>query len=385
MKLLLTIHHLLDRHSGAPGVTLAQAEALRRQGIDVDVYSYDDLPPRLAGPLGLIVFPWMLAWHVLVGKGRGRYDWVDASTGDGWVLGLVPRWCRPRLAMTSHGLEHLVHQQLMEDCRAGRAHVSWKYWLFRGSLHLWLIRLTASRSDAVWCLNRQEQRLAIGSFGVPADRYHLIANGLDPQVPALTAPEAVEPGVGAVNLAFIGSYIDRKGVANLERMAAMYLVAHPTATLRLLGTGVGADEVRSRFDQAVRDRVKVVPRFERSELPGLLDGAEVVVLPSLCEGYGVAVLDAMACGLAAVVSEACGIADHLEHGVEVLTFPTHDPAAAAVLLDTLAGDRERLLSLRRAAVAALPRFRWERVIRAKLAVYDRRVEQSVQGVAVATD
>ncbi|MEO1235394.1 MAG: glycosyltransferase [Planctomycetota bacterium] len=387
MRLLLTIHHKLDRHSGAPGVTLAQAETMRRLDVETDVFSYDDLPGGWAGRVGLLLFPWVLAWHVLLGRGRGKYDWIDASTGDGWVLALLPRAWRPGLAMTSHGIEHLVHRQLMEDRRAGMLRVGWKYWLFRGSIHLGLIRFTARRSDAVWCLNREEQRLVVEEIGVPAARCRLIANGLDEQLPAVNEVESLRPAEGAMHVAFIGSYIDRKGVRNLEQIADRYLRDHPDATLRLLGTGLGAEEVLGRFAEDVRDRVRVTPRFERPALPELLEGASVILLTSLCEGYGVAVLDGMACGLAPVVSEACGIADHLEHGVEVLTFPTHDPAAAADLLGDLAADRARLTGLRRAAVAAVPRFSWERIVREKLAVYtaeDSALEGSAPAGTMAT-
>jgi glycosyltransferase involved in cell wall biosynthesis len=81
--------------------------------------------------------------------------------------------------------------------------------------------------------------------------------------------------------------------------------------------------------------------LNQSELPAAYVAADVMVLPSESETWGLAVNEAMACGLSAIVSDAVGCApDLIEDGKTGFTFPLGDAAALAERLERLAGMQD---------------------------------------------
>ena len=110
LRIVLTIHHYLDLNTGAPGSTLQLGNALRRQGHQVSVVGFENLPIDLGTRLNQFAFPIYAAAHVRRLLSRGLVDVVDASTGD---LSLLPRVtitkARAIVVTRSHGLEHLAH------------------------------------------------------------------------------------------------------------------------------------------------------------------------------------------------------------------------------------------------------------------------------------
>ncbi|NJM46914.1 MAG: N-acetyl-alpha-D-glucosaminyl L-malate synthase BshA [Alkalinema sp. RU_4_3] len=141
MKILLTIHHELDKNAGASGVTLKLGEAYRKLGHEVHFYSYDNLPRRLPGKSLQILFPFYLARHIQRLDRRIGIDVVHASSVDAWLWGLIFKRSRSTqnkiLVTQSHGLEQTVHEQILAEAKQGRLKLSWKYPLYKGSILLW--------------------------------------------------------------------------------------------------------------------------------------------------------------------------------------------------------------------------------------------------------
>jgi glycosyltransferase involved in cell wall biosynthesis len=104
------------------------------------------------------------------------------------------------------------------------------------------------------------------------------------------------------------------------------------------------------------------------ELARLYRGARCVAYPSLYEGFGIPVLEAMACGTPVVTSRG-GATEELADGAAVLVDP-HDPAAIAAGIERATWQREELVQrgLQRARA-----FTWEAVAEATVAVYEEAV------------
>ena len=140
--------------------------------------------------------------------------------------------------------------------------------------------------------------------------------------------------------------------------------------LLLVGDGRDADALRRRIGQS--QRVRWIDRYvlDRAELWDLLSAADVYVIPSRYEGFAVAVLEAMACGLPVVASDAEGVADALPGGEEdggIIVPSENAKALAAALL--------RLLDQPEAArhLGELARHRMEAEF--SLSVIGRRLRQ----------
>jgi glycosyltransferase involved in cell wall biosynthesis len=171
-------------------------------------------------------------------------------------------------------------------------------------------------------------------------------------------PIAVEPPFTADGPAAEGDYV--LAVGTLEPRKNLELVQQAARALAVPLRVVGAEGWGG---------VKVdgwVGRVSDDELAALYRGARCLVYPSLYEGFGLPVLEAMSCGTPVVTSSG-GATEEVADGAAVLVDP-HDPAAiAAGIEDALARpDELRAKGLERATA-----FSWDRVARETRAVYER--------------
>ena len=97
MKILLTIHHKLDRNAGAPGITWRLGQEYQKLGHEVHYYSFDNLPHNLPELLKSVLFPEFLANHISALSRTQDIDIVDASTGDAWVWAKIRRTSEDKL------------------------------------------------------------------------------------------------------------------------------------------------------------------------------------------------------------------------------------------------------------------------------------------------
>jgi glycosyltransferase involved in cell wall biosynthesis len=205
-------------------------------------------------------------------------------------------------------------------------------------------------------------------LGVPAERISLIPHGLPEPFRALPPPEPLAEG--PLRLAFVGTWIQRKGREDVVAVARELREQGVAFSLSLLGTGTGEAEVLESFPSTVRERVRVVPRYRHAELPGLLREHEVLLFPSHAEGYGMALIEAMACGLAPL-STPVGVApEAVREGQSGRLLPIGDVPGFTAAVRALAEDRSRLLTMRRAAQSAVQGMTWRDVALRTLRLYE---------------
>ncbi|MBS0379249.1 MAG: glycosyltransferase family 4 protein [Proteobacteria bacterium] len=374
MRILLSIHHFLDLNSGAPGVTLRLAREFEALGHETRVISFEDLPP-LPGRLRELAFPHRVTAAALK---SGAWDVLDASTGDGWAYGALPRRARRLLvACRSHGLEHAAHLRRVAQARAGTEKLSWKYPLYHGGFRLWEVSTSLRRADVVLLLNEEDADFAATRLGVPRPKIRLVRNGISMNL----LGQSLEPAAPTPVVAVIGRYSALKGAAFGARALEAMLRRHPQLRARYLGTGVGEAEVLRDFDAGLQPRIEVVPAFDNDRLPELLRGAQIKLFPTLTEGFGVALVEAMACGLAPVSTATPGPRMIVRHGHNGLLVPVADAAALAAALDELISRPALLERLRRQAHHDAQAYGWRDVAREQLAIY--RDAAQLQGRRVA--
>ncbi|HZZ85611.1 MAG TPA: glycosyltransferase family 4 protein [Anaeromyxobacteraceae bacterium] len=184
-------------------------------------------------------------------------------------------------------------------------------------------------------------------YGVARERVHVVGGG------ANVFPEAVERHDDGETILFVGVDFLRKGGAVLveaferlrrRRPGARLLVAGPRERLALPAGAV---------------QLGFVP-FD--ELPALCAQASVFALPTLREPFGIAFLDAMACGLPCVGTRLEAVPEIVRDGLTGLLVPPADPGALAAALERLLAEPElaRAMGFRgRERVAAF--YRWELV------------------------
>jgi glycosyltransferase involved in cell wall biosynthesis len=367
LRIVLTIHHFLDRATGAPGFTLALAEEYRRLGHDVEVIGFDRLRLR-DERLCRLVFPAYVAARLRALERDAPIDVVDASSGDAslWCL-IRTHGRRPALVVRSHGLEHSSFESQCEDVRRGLDHLSTQHRLYRTRLELPRVRRTLRAADLVVMLNTDDVRYAVERLGVSPGRTRVVGQGLDDATIDAAARRRIEPHEPTI--VCIGSFIARKGVGYLVEAATELMHEDRRVRIRFLGTGIAAEAVRAAFPAALRPRVEVVPRYDRAELVDLVGAAPIGVLASVREGSPVALLELMALGLASVVTATPGVGDTVMDGETAVVVPARDARALRDALAGLIADPARVARLGAAARVAVDESRWSRRAVENLALY----------------
>jgi glycosyltransferase involved in cell wall biosynthesis len=354
VRILMTVHHELDGGAGAPGATLRLAEEFVRAGHRVDLYSFEDLPRRLGGRGRTVLFPWFVRRHMRAAAAREPYDVVDASSGDSaWLDATAPRMRRTLLVVRSHGLEH-VHDARVHE---GGPPTSWRDRLYHGRYRLAEVARAMRRADLNLMLNRGDARYATTRLGVAPDRVRVVANG----VPAAFLLRGSARPVAQPRVVVVGGYLDRKGVAYGAAALNTLLARHTDLTAVFLGTNCPAQRVLADFADAVRPRVRVVPRYPNGALPELLRTGDIHLFPTLAEGFPLALLETMARGLVPVVTAVDGPTEVASHGLNAFVVPPRDPDALVRAVESLLCDPDLRAELSARAAVTARAYTWPRV------------------------
>ena len=235
----------------------------------------------------------------------------------------------------------------------GSAHIGWQsrvlaeayaaYGLKTAATPDEIIRRELAEYDACDAISVPSSA-AMRSFvaeGVPAAK--LIVNPLGVDTGRFSAVERpgnkVKPQV-----LFVGTVGIRKGVPDLLRA---------TATLSTLVDVRLCGRVESAFAEARKtlpsDHVTFAGPLAAQAIGQAYRQADIFCLPSLEEGFGMAVLEAMASGLPVIVSDQVGAADLIEDGVNGFIVPVGDPDAISQRIERLATDAELRRSMGDAA------------------------------------
>ncbi len=373
MKILLTIHHDLDLHSGASGSVLKLGQCYQQLGHTVDYYAFDHLPKRLPGMVTGTLFPEFLAAHLL--KTSNSYDIIDASTGDAWLWGSRLRYLtrsKALLVTRSHGLEHMVHLENLAEAAQGNLHLSWKYPIYHGGFRLWEVATSLRCADLVFLLNQQDLKYATDVLGVQSHRAHVTPNGIPDSF--LNYPLAPLPADNnTLKIACIGTYITRKGIHYSVPALNQVLAQFPGVSVTFFGTACPAEQVLADFEPTVRDRVHVISRFQHHTLPDQLQGYTIKLFTPLTEGFGKALVEAMACGLAPITTAAAGPLEVVRDGYDAVLIPLRDSTAIEQALERLIRDRPFLEQLRRNAYTTAQTYSWMNAARQRLQLYEQAI------------
>ena len=376
MKILLTIHHELDPNAGAPGVTWKLGQEYQKLGHEVEYYSFDNLPHKLPGMLESMMFPEFLASHISALSQKGAVDVVDASTGDAWVWAKLPRSSNsPVLVTRSHGLEHVTHLENLEEARVGNLNLSWKYPLYHGGFRLWEVANSLRDADLSLFCNNYDSKYAVEKLGVDPGRTRIFVNGIPEFFLNLDFEPTPEAEDSVIRIALLATYIPRKGIYYGVPALNKILARYPKVEVSFLGTGCPEAQVYADFEPSVHDRIRVVPRYQYETLPELLRGHHINLFPTLSEGFSVALLNALACGLAPVTTTTPGPIEVVRDRDNGILIPPRDIVAIEQALERLITDRPYLEKLRRNAYATAQKYGWERIARDNLTLYEAALSQ----------
>jgi glycogen(starch) synthase len=356
---------VVSRHPSGTDATTHPTEDQVIEGVRVIRVAED--PPHLVFERDLVA--WTLAMgHAMVRAGLRLLDgWrPDVIHAHDWLV------THPAIALAEHAGKPLV--ATLHATEAGR-HSGWLSQPLNQQVHSvewWL----ANRADALVTCSAAMRTETTHLFDLDPADITVIHNGIEPRswrVPAATVRathQQYNPGGGPM-LLFFGRLEWEKGVQDLIAALPRIRRSHPGTRLVVAGKGRhGPQLIEDARKARVLRAVDFVGHLTDRQLAAALAAADVVVLPSRYEPFGIVALEAAAGGAPLVASTAGGLGEVVVHGETGLSFAPGDldglTGAVRAVLDDPAAARRRA----RAAKARLSSdFDWTRIAAATVEVY----------------
>ncbi len=252
-------------------------------------------------------------------------------------------------------------------------------------------RTVAAAADRIVCAGEHEAHMLEQLYGADRARIAIIPCGvdLDHFRPGDRAAARARLGLPEGPLAlYVGRIEPLKGIDLLINAIAQVepLSDGPEAVrprlLVLGGDERAGDEVRALRDQAaalgIGEWVTFAGSIGRQELPLYYNAADVCVVPSFYESFGLVAVEAMACGTPVVASRVGGLTTTVRDGVTGYLVPWRCPEPFAERIELLLANTHLRQSLGRAARASVQRLGWDRIAESVLALYDEVRAASVE-------
>jgi len=184
---------------------------------------------------------------------------------------------------------------------------------------------------------------------------------------------------------FVGRIEPLKGVDTLiEAMSCLQLKEKKPVHLAIIGGDPAASPEEMTVEMArlqtmcdalgVDQSVVFLGKRDQDKLPYYYSAAEVVVMPSHYESFGMVALEAMACGTPVIASEVGGLAYLVRDGETGFTIPAEEPETLCEKLSWLLNDSELHQTMSQRAVEYAQDYAWEKIAKQIVEVYDGLVK-----------
>lgn len=290
------------------------------------------------------------------------YSFRAVAPADGVLVhgmdGFLPYSLRPRdrAVTTVHDLGWHLHPELFDR----------RVRLMYQALFPWIRR----RSDRFIAVSRYTADDLIRSTGIPASKIDVVYHGLDPIFTGAARQEP-ETRSSPYLLAMGGILPARK---NTRRVIAAFTRWRSRggrrASYRLVLTGVSLERYLRQNGESVPEGVILAGYVDKAELPQLYGGAAAFLYPSVYEGFGLPIIEAMACGTPVLTSQT-GSTPEIAAGAAILVDPFDVESIAAGIEQVTQpeeADRLRSLGLERARA-----FDWSSAAASTIEVYRQLV------------
>ena len=225
----------------------------------------------------------------------------------------------------------------------------------------------ATRDELIRVLDADATTIDVAYHGVDQQTFH---------VPTEAEKARVQARLGLAGqsyIAFLGMLEPRKNVPGLIRGWVKACEGRELTPALVLAGGSGWDDTIDATMSEVPSHLRVLrPGYLRfSDLPGYLGGATLVAYPSHGEGFGLPVLEAMACGAPVLTTDRLSLP---EVGGDAVAYTEPDPDSIATHLVALLDDADRRAQLGQAGHARSLEFTWAASAEAHMAAFTRALE-----------
>jgi glycosyltransferase involved in cell wall biosynthesis len=220
-----------------------------------------------------------------------------------------------------------------------------------------LIAITeATKQDIIKFYNTDPAKITVVYHGVDKYRFRLMQEGEE----NLVVDVKTKYNITKPYILYIGNVQPRKNIQGLIK-AYQQLRSSTDHNYQLVIAGAKAwlvEDVMKEIGENYREDIIFTGRFDDSELAPLLWGADLFVLPSFYEGFGLPILEAMACGVPTLVSNTPSLVE--VGGEAALSFDPHSIDDIAKVLDNIISDPDLRIEMREKGLKRVAEFSWNR-------------------------
>jgi len=298
-------------------------------------------------------------WLPLVTR-RDRLDVFHGPCG-------LARFSPKVSVLTIHGLSWRIMPQVFTPLQR------W-YWIHCAERRM-------PRAKRIIAISQWTKNILENQFGVSADRIDVVHHGVNQKMfHKLNDPKAIAQVKHKHDLPdrfilFVGSILPVKNVPTLIRAYEALIRDARFESIKLVIAGIkgwGYGEVEQLVQQhQLQDRVLFTGRFPGEDLTALYNAAELFVLPSKYEGFGIPLIEAFSCGIPVVSSNASCLP---EIGGDAAVY--FDPDDIESLRDTMTrilSDKHLQTSMIEKGLSRATAFTWQRTAEQTLETYDRAI------------
>ncbi|MEJ7738330.1 MAG: glycosyltransferase family 4 protein [Chitinophagaceae bacterium] len=206
-----------------------------------------------------------------------------------------------------------------------------------------------NESDSIIAISKNEKELLAGYYPHVISKISVAGNGIAESIRAKTIAKKREWKTTGLTVLYTGRFVDRKGIRELISAIPQVLSQFPEATFVLAGGYGGAAEIQKEWLADAlgpfKDRIIFTGWLTPDEVNKWYERADILVIPSWYEPFGMVVLEGMLYGLPIVATNVGGPAEILVHNVSALLIPPKNvDALKKSILDLLrdAALRKRL-------------------------------------------
>jgi glycosyltransferase involved in cell wall biosynthesis len=249
-------------------------------------------------------------------------------------------------------------------------HKRLNYWFLNATMPLFVRRATA-----LITVSESSKRDLIRLYGVPADKvtvvYEAASTLFQPASAAQISATRARYGLPDRYLITLGTIEPRKNLIRLVSALRVLRQQDPQLALVIVGrTGWLYQEFLEKLKELDDPRAVLLPGYvSDEELPAVLSGATALVLASLYEGFGLPILEAMACGTPVVCSRVSSMPEL--GGEAARYFDPQDTTQIAEAIGRVLRDGDLRADMRQRGLEQAARFSWQRAARETLEVYKR--------------
>ena len=266
----------------------------------------------------------------------------------------IPWRCRLPLVVTLHDFIPLHVPALFNNKAINR-------WWYRQQMRL------AGRAARLICVSQATRGDALRFMGVESQRCTVIYEGVDRSLFHPASPG--QPPADPPYVLFVGGdYPNKNRPAALAAVARLMQSTTLPHHLVLVGRDdTSQEQLARRYPGLDLARVRRVQQADQADLAHLYRQADLFLFPSICEGFGLPVLEAMASGAPVVASTASSVPEVA--GQAALLVDPHDINALAAAMIRALADRALHGRLRSAGLARAAELTWHAAAEQTLAVY----------------